>query len=67
MACFHCVAQNLLHCGLFPLCCANFIVLLLVSGVAQISLDNYFSSSLLGQCSFPIILILAECDDRKLI
>ncbi len=67
MACFHCVVQNLLHCGLFPLCCANFIVLRLVSGVAQISLEISFCSALLGQCSFPIIFILAEGNERKVI
>ncbi len=33
MACFHCVVLISLCCGLFPLCCANCIVLRLVSTV----------------------------------
>ncbi len=54
MAFFHCVVQNLLCCGIFPLCCATFVVLQLVSVV--------FGFNCVATCFYSAVLVLLWCD-----
>ncbi len=54
MAFFHCVVLNLLCCGFFPLCCAKFVVLQLVSVV--------FGFNCVATCFYSAVLVLLCCE-----